>query len=1252
MKKSFSIISVLLIAALLAGSFATVAGALDEPYTLRDVTAYVYSPDSTKTIKLAFYDELPEIPYIDPCDYLEIIYNAEFEQSDAGDGMYTVSTENGMMLIDPEDDIIGFSDFETFLSTELNSDNSAISVDFLADNGQTLIGSKKALVIDLSEYDIDITEIDGKVYLPLSVLGHIFASTYNNGEYIDGALYFSHVLDDAARDGFADKSSLYNTTVRSEALARFVYNDLCFSMDYFYGCPTSAPGAVSIAEKGFDRTLEEYSDDTRLIKELLLSTDKIDYMFGLTCLQSLLNDGGHTVFFADPLSESFYYMDSPLTAGFVDRLSDKEDRAVSLAREGVLASNEKQNIRTEVSAQREEVLENYAMVEEWENIAALYSDGITALFIFDSFDTDVVDSFKTSIDWAVDNGVRNFAIDLTTNGGGLVAALDYMIAIMTKTNVMSLRELNTSTGNIVEESVLVDVNRDGQFDDADAETVYDLNFAVLTSGYSFSCGNLLPMLARENGIAVIGKQSGGGSCTVIRQYLADSHFYFASSTSKFAVESGADVDLGAVVNFDPTVTDGEGVIDYRPMYDFDTLGTLIEAFYECGEHTPVTVKTNETEATLEHDGGYEETVYCEECGAVLDHTEKHIHKTVLDAYRYTEDNVFDMIALFLDDLPDVPFVNPLDYVRVIFTDPFEIESEDGVYTITNAYGATMVIDAVNDTITFEDYDSFTDCYVDQEGSSVEMNFVEFKEGYSVADPSAVTIDLGSYGVDILESEGMPYIPLAYLGAMFSITYNNSFYLDGEILFHHTFDPESYTNYVDESSIYANTSRSKAMAEFTYNSLCYMFDYFFGKPSSSLLAEQIKEVGFDRALETFDENTVLAKQLLLSEDMVEYLIGYTVLSPYMYDGGHTVMLNIPVYAVNYYSDMPLGSAFLQALYGSDELSDIFWDFYDIQVAMFDESAAVFDYRDEAYEKYGDEIVKTWDTGELLIIHEDTAFFSFDGFEEYTPYVVKEALDIANEAGVSVFIVDDTCNGGGYVATQYYITSLISNAKYHQNEATSISCDPLTGAMSEYVYLLDLNLDGVIDEKDKSFDYDFDIAVLTSGYSFSSANALPIAAQLRGIMILGETSGGGSCNVTSRYLPDGLNFPISDINMEVKPDGGDYDDGAPVDVELVEIDGETGEKDYSKLFDLDNLHDLVVAFYDEKWTPGDINGDGEVNNKDVVALFRYCSDLDAVTVLRALDVNGDKSVNNKDIIRLFNYLNNEGVVISEEPYRIAA
>ena len=63
----------------------------------------------------------------------------------------------------------------------------------------------------------------------------------------------------------------------------------------------------------------------------------------------------------------------------------------------------------------------------------------------------------------------------------------------------------------------------------------------------------------------------------------------------------------------------------------------------------------------------------------------------------------------------------------------------------------------------------------------------------------------------------------------------------------------------------------------------------------------------------------------------------------------------------------------------------------------------------------------------------------------------------------------------------------------------------------------------------------------------------------------------------------------------------------------------------------------------YIPGDINGDGSVNNKDLTRLFQYLSDWDVWVNEAALDVNGDGNVNNKDLTRFFQYLSDWDVQI---------
>ena len=61
------------------------------------------------------------------------------------------------------------------------------------------------------------------------------------------------------------------------------------------------------------------------------------------------------------------------------------------------------------------------------------------------------------------------------------------------------------------------------------------------------------------------------------------------------------------------------------------------------------------------------------------------------------------------------------------------------------------------------------------------------------------------------------------------------------------------------------------------------------------------------------------------------------------------------------------------------------------------------------------------------------------------------------------------------------------------------------------------------------------------------------------------------------------------------------------------------------------------------PGDISGDGELNNKDLTRLFRYLSGYPVEVNEAALDITGDGEINNKDLTRLFRYLSGYPVEI---------
>ncbi|MBQ6177753.1 MAG: hypothetical protein IJK29_11190 [Bacteroidales bacterium] len=565
------------------------------------------APDGQVTLR--FYDNMPNVAYISAADFQSIVLpGSTMTVTHTGAGQYTLANADATATVNINDDVFVSDQFEAFTNQMglLQPGMANVYYDgmpFVRYKKVSYFPLKATTTLDMGAYGIDI-HADGKgaVYFPFATLADMYTDLYYhhagfNGEKVVANLSVNEV-------SLAEIDPDYNKpliarTIRPADLTDFNYKELCFAMDHFYGYPGRVKYNDALKAKGLDKTLEEDIESGPAIKKLLLSEKFSDYMLGMIGLTGVYFDG-HTA------------MDISSALGKITDHPElyKEYQAGLMANQGVMAMV--------MSA----VMDMRAMVADGQAVEALrpkvYGEGVTyvkkgdtAVCVFDSFNErneqawkdyyagtgpmptvenapndDMViflDALKKA---AADPEVKNFVIDITANGGGSADIVLAMTSLILDKSYISQDNSLTGQRSIVEYEV--DRNFNGVFDAADKDVRYDLNFAVLTSPMSFSCGNLFPSILKDAGVPVMGATSGGGACAIQAMCTADGFcFQISSFRARLNTLDGENIDGGVTPDI-PIANDGTvevkvseensmTVKDYSKYFDIDYLRSLLES---------------------------------------------------------------------------------------------------------------------------------------------------------------------------------------------------------------------------------------------------------------------------------------------------------------------------------------------------------------------------------------------------------------------------------------------------------------------------------------------------------------------------------------------------------------------------------------------------------------------------------------------------------------------------------------------------
>ena len=557
--------------------------------------------EAVGTVNVRFYDDMPSVPYISVSDFQSLLKpGTTINVTKTGDGVYQLQNAGGKATVNTTDDTMAFDDYMGFTNLmdllQPGMDNAYYDEGaFVRYNHQTLTGGSPAVSFDYGKYAIDLRGDDTGVYFPFTTLADLYADLFYHNAACNGEKVVVAQCEDETRgvdalDPDFTTESIMEADTREADLAAYSYRELCFVLDNFYGFPGRTPFEQMNYQEGLDKVLTSTADGQQ-VKQLLLSTDMKEYASGLEMLNAYFNDGGHT---------NIWRGESVITA----EGSTFKDTYPSLAQ------FYRENYYSNASDGHYLLIYNKAVRKVYygdngKPAVTYHKKGNTAICHFDSFNRinreawnkfyagtgplptlentendDLVvflDALKKADE---DPEVKNLVIDLTLNPGG---SLDVVVAMTSLIYGESLcRCLNVLTGQQTTWYYDVDRNFDGKFDELDKDVHYDLNFCILPSRLSFSCGNLFPSLCQDAGLLIAGEKSGGGSCAVCVYRTAEGLKYgISSARSRLINKQGQNID-GGVIPQVPIALGPDVVLpsytlsDFTPFYDLDNLASIFD----------------------------------------------------------------------------------------------------------------------------------------------------------------------------------------------------------------------------------------------------------------------------------------------------------------------------------------------------------------------------------------------------------------------------------------------------------------------------------------------------------------------------------------------------------------------------------------------------------------------------------------------------------------------------------------------------
>ena len=546
-------------------------------------------------VTLRFYDDMPSVAYVSISNFQSMIYPGTTVQVvKSAEGQYELTSPCGTATVDTEKDTFEsdhYDDFTNMMGMVQPGMTNDIydALPIIRWKNREIVPQSVHVKLDYGKYGIDLRDDDTNVYFPFATIADLYVDGYLHEADYNGELVM--VAPNGAYSLLAGYPEFLITPILKETrtadMTDFAYRNLCFTLTNLFGYPgRTLLENKGLKEKGLDQALLDYGQAGVMTRDLLRSTDMYDFISGTATLSFLLDDGGHT--YTDVTKVSDLSGNPEFKSKLGGILEARKAEFDSYCPE-YQAYKDTRKARSDMSSAL-----NEKRKEKFGDSVYYYKEGETAYCVFNSFLCDdsgwrkyykgespkptlkdyphddlliLLDALEKAEN---DPEVKNFVLDIATNGGGSTDIVLFITSLLC--NKSDICYENTLTGQSIKSTFEVDRNLDGKFDEKDAEVSFDLNFALLISGYSFSCGNILPALLKDYGIPILGQRSGGGSCAVLYNPSADGFGYrYSTHRHRMANTSNENIDSG----IEPTYL-LETVDDF---YDIPKVTELIKNYY-------------------------------------------------------------------------------------------------------------------------------------------------------------------------------------------------------------------------------------------------------------------------------------------------------------------------------------------------------------------------------------------------------------------------------------------------------------------------------------------------------------------------------------------------------------------------------------------------------------------------------------------------------------------------------------------------